>query len=259
MSETHTEHHSAPHHVHKEKLSTPLAIIISAVILSVGMMGYGYITTMNNSSTPGRPLFSGKAIDGDTYVEGDKDSKVVVVEYSDPECPYCMMFHGTMKQIRAEYKDKIAFVYRHFPLTQIHPLAFDEARAISCAGKIGGVGKYYAYLDAYYDMRMSTWQSTKSQQPPELTVSGKEELIKTASIDSTSFSSCMTNNETSELVKTSILDGQTITADGSPVVSGTPSTYVLKKGQNGYEVVTKIDGARPYEFVKAAIDQALLK
>ena len=234
------------------KLTTPVSIIISSIILSFGMVGYGYVTTMNNDATP-RTMFAGHTIDTTDYVEGDAKSNVVVIEYSDPECPFCTLFHETIKQIRSDYKDKISFVYRNFPLTQIHPKAFDEARAISCAGKAGGKDGYYNYINAYFDLRVNTWKNSGSQQPPALSATGKEDIAKGLGFDMNIFNSCMNNNETEKAVNDSIADGMKALGDRA----GTPTTFVLKKDRKGYEIIAKIEGAQNPELVKAAINQAL--
>lgn len=238
----------------KIQITTPIAIIIAAIILSVGLVGYGYVTTTNNSATP-KTMFTGKTVDSSDYIEGKTKSNVVVVEYSDPECPFCIMFHPTIKQIRDDYKDKIAFIYRHFPLTSIHPKAFDEARALACAGKVGGDDSYYKYINAYFDLRVNDWQKTKSQQPPAITDAEKQSLITQTGLDADKFNACLKNNDTAQIVNDSISDA--LKAIGNQ--AGTPTTFVLKKSGKGYEVIAKIEGAQSPDFVKAAIDQALAK
>lgn len=202
--------------------------------------------------------FKGRAIDATDYVEGDKDSKIVVMEYSDPECPFCIRYHPTMKQIRTEYKGKIAFIYRHYPLTQIHPQALDLAKTLACAGKVGGTTKYYDYLTAYFDNRIDAWKKAgENANLPAFSATGKEDIAKLVNLDVSAFNSCVKNNDTEKIVQDSITDGNTIDAQGQPLVNGVPATFILKKTDTGYDVVAKIPGAYPYEAVKAAIDQAL--
>ena len=201
--------------------------------------------------------FKGRAIDATDYVEGDKDSRIVVIEYSDPECPFCIRYHPTMKQLRAEYKGKIAFIYRHYPLTQIHPQALDLAKTLACAGKVGGATKYYDYLTAYYDNRSDAWKKVgENAGLPPFSSTGKEDIAKLVGLDVSAFNSCVKNNDTEKIVQDSITDGNTLDAQGLPLVNGVPATFVLKKTATGYDVVGNVPGAYPYESVKAAIDQA---
>jgi protein-disulfide isomerase len=148
------------HYIKSITLTTPIAIIIGAIIISLGLMGYGLIT---KGSTPTSPstMFKGKTIEKSDYVEGKENSKVVVIEYSDPECPYCISLSPTMKQLRTEYSDKVAFVYRHFPLSN-HANAFGESKAIECAGILGGSQKYFAYIDALFEYKNSKQNQTNN-------------------------------------------------------------------------------------------------
>lgn len=231
------------HLISQIKLSTPSAIILGAIILAVSHVGYGYVISKNQSNS-NATFFTGKLIDDKDYIWGNKKSDVIVMEYSDPECPYCVQFHSTVKQMQEEYKDKISFVYRHFPLTQIHSNAFDEARAISCAGKVGGDEGYFNYINNFFDYKLKN-------QTTQLPKNGKENIAKEVNLNIESFNACMTNKDTEQDVTDSLNDG---VAAG---VEGTPATFVLLKNSKGYEVIAKIDGARQYSFVKAAIEQAL--
>lgn len=83
------------------------------------------------------------------HIAGNPGAELLIVEYSDPECPFCKRFHATMLQVMSEYgKDgKVAWVYRHFPLDSIHSKARREAEAVECAGELGGNDKLWEYLN----------------------------------------------------------------------------------------------------------------
>ena len=235
-----------PHRKHTTKgftLTTPMAIIIASVIIAGGLMGYGDITTQSGNSTP-KVMFTGRAIDDTDHITGKENSKVIVVEYGDPECPFCVQVSPTIKKLRTEYSSKIAFVYRYFPLTQIHSHAFDESRAIACSGVVGGSKKFYEYIDAFFDFKISN----KTTQLP---ATGKEDIAKSVGIDVKAFTDCMNTRQTEKTISDSTNDG---IAAG---VQGTPSTFVLLKTRKGYEVVSMVDGARPYEYFKTVIEEAL--
>ncbi len=241
--------HDATAHTHKKHkhggftLTTPVAIIIAAIIISGGLMGYGAITSGGNTSSSLKP-FAGRAIDSTDYIYGKENSKIIVVEYSDTECPFCVQLSPTIKQLKSEYGDKVAFTFRYFPLTQIHKNAVDESRAIECAGVVGGKEKYYAYIDEFFGYKMS-------KQTTQLPKTGKEDIAKSIGLNMSEFANCMSTKQTEKKVLDSINDG---IAAG---VQGTPSTFILLKTRKGYDVVTMVDGARPYEFFKAALDEAL--
>lgn len=225
-------------------LTTPMAIIIGACILGGSHIVYGLVAA-NGTSTP-TTYFAGKPIDKTEHVEGTAKNDVYIVEYSDPECPFCISLHPTMKQLRAEFKDKVAFVYRHFPLTQIHPHAFDESKAIYCASKFGGTAGYYTYIDAVYGYKVAN-------QTSQLPATGKEDLARNQGIDVATFNQCMQSEEANTAINASLSDGV------QAGVEGTPSTFILRQTRKGYEIVAMIDGARQYDYFKAAVEEALAR
>ena len=88
-----------------------------------------------------------KALIGDAPVMGASDRKIVMVEFSDFQCPFCATADKSVKQFMAKHKDKVTLVYKHFPLTQIHPEALPAARAAWAANK---QGKFWEYHDALF-------------------------------------------------------------------------------------------------------------
>ena len=85
--------------------------------------------------TPSAPTAISMApITDSDWIRGGRNAEVSVVEYSDLECPFCKRHDATMKQLISEYDGKVNWVYRHFPLTQLHPKAPKEAEAAECAG-----------------------------------------------------------------------------------------------------------------------------
>ena len=68
------------------------------------------------------------------HIQGKSDAPVTLVEYGDYECPYCGQAHMIVKEIQKQLKDHFRFVFRNFPLTQIHPHAQQAAEAAEAAG-----------------------------------------------------------------------------------------------------------------------------
>lgn len=85
-------------------------------------------------------------VTADDWVKGKKDSQVILVEYSDFQCPACAAYFPMIERVMDEYKDRVAFVYRHFPLTGIHPYAETMARASEAAGKQGKFWEMYQLI-----------------------------------------------------------------------------------------------------------------
>jgi protein-disulfide isomerase len=68
------------------------------------------------------------------HIQGKSDARVTLVEYGDYECPYCGQAYMIVKEIQKQLKDQLRFVFRNFPLTQIHPHAQQTAEAAEAAG-----------------------------------------------------------------------------------------------------------------------------
>lgn len=88
-----------------------------------------------------------KALIGDSPAMGASNRQIVMVAFSDFQCPFCATADKSVKQFMAKHKDKVTLVYKYFPLTQVHPEALPAARAAWAANK---QGKFWEYHDALY-------------------------------------------------------------------------------------------------------------
>ncbi|MBD2336966.1 thioredoxin domain-containing protein [Calothrix sp. FACHB-156] len=84
---------------------------------------------------------------GESPTIGSSQSKIVLVEFSDFQCPYCAEAHKTLKQLLAKYPDKFTLVYKHFPLMPIHDQALPAAKAAWAAYQ---QGKFWEYHNALF-------------------------------------------------------------------------------------------------------------
>ena len=98
------------------------------------------------------------------HVYGNKNSKVLLIEYADFQCPGCGGSHPQIKAITEEYKDKIAFVFRNFPLTSAHP----NARAASAAAEAAGLhGKYWEMNNIIFE-NQDNWKGASTDERDSL-------------------------------------------------------------------------------------------
>jgi protein-disulfide isomerase len=88
-----------------------------------------------------------KALIGNSPTTGASQRQIVMVAFSDFQCPFCATADRNVKQFMTKHKDKVTLVYKYFPLTQIHPEALPAARAAWAANK---QGKFWEYHDALY-------------------------------------------------------------------------------------------------------------
>ena len=173
------------------------------------------------------------------HILGNPNAKVVIVEYSDSECPFCKVFDETMHNVVTKENGQIAWVYRHFPIPQLHPKAEHEAEAMECAWEQGGNDTFWKYADQVF----ARTQSNNRLDPAEL-----PKIASDINLDLTAFNSCLDSGKYKAKVQSDIDDGS------KAGVNGTPSSFILKDGK----IVDTINGAEPIDSVTSKIE-ALLK
>src|SRR3990167_11001996 len=95
---------------------------IITITVIIALIGFG-IFLMNTDGPGTVPDNGGAEVEGlsaSDWVTGNRDASVVVIEYGDFQCPACGAYHPILKQLKSEFGDRVAFVYRHFPLRSIH-------------------------------------------------------------------------------------------------------------------------------------------
>ena len=96
-----------------------------------------------------RPMFQlSVPVTPTDHAIGSSHARVTVVEYGDFECPNCKQAAPAVKLLLAEFKDRVRFVYRHFPQEGVHPHALAAAEAAECAG---GQGKFWPMHDLLFE------------------------------------------------------------------------------------------------------------
>lgn len=181
----------------------------------------------------------GKALNpitADDHIRGNPNAPILIVEYSDYDCPFCKQFHETMQRIIEEYGagGRVAWVYRHFPLESLHPSAPHIAEASECVASLAGNDAFWKFSDLIFGER----------EIDELTNMARlEEFATTAGAKLEEFEGCMDTREKRAEVEA---DFQNAVAIGA---RGTPYSVILI----GEEQIV-INGAQPYTVVKQMID-----
>ncbi|OGF85536.1 hypothetical protein A2Z63_03390 [Candidatus Giovannonibacteria bacterium RIFCSPLOWO2_02_44_8] len=233
----------------QNNLSIPVAIVIAGVLIAgavyLGTSKGAPTTAVNNQQPQQVPQQTGDldqmaAISDSDHVRGNPDAPVKIVEYSDTECPFCKRFHSTMQEVMNEYgKDgKVAWVYRHFPLDQLHSKARKEAVALECANEQGGNDKFWSYADRLYEIT----PANNGLDPAEL-----PKIAQYVGLDVAKFNTCLASTKYDAHIED---DVQNATATGG---NGTPWSIVVDKNGKKYP----LSGAQPYASVKQLIDLAL--
>ena len=236
----------------KNTLTLPIAIIIAGIIVA-GAIFF--------SKDKERPIVTNKdnvpeinlvPINNSDHILGNPNAPIKIVEYSDPSCPYCRMFHNTMRQIMNEYgaTGKVAWIYRHYTLDKpdangniLHPNANREAQALECANQIGGNDKFWEYANRLYDIT----PSVTINSPQGLDQNQLPEIATYINIDKNKFRECLNSGKFKTLVDQQYLDGVNAGASGTPY-----SIMITSKGK-----MIPINGAYPYSNLKTIIDSLL--
>src|SRR5690349_6475377 len=119
-----------------DKLSVPIAIIIAGGLIA-GALYYSSTRGPLPTVTPPAPAgdtINMKPVTSADHILGNPQADVLVVEYSDTECPFCKAFQPTLERVMQEYgpSGKVAWVYRNFPIAELHSKAPKEAEALEC-------------------------------------------------------------------------------------------------------------------------------
>jgi protein-disulfide isomerase len=167
--------------------------------------------------------------------DGPQDAMFVHVEYSDFECPFCKGYAPTVDQLKKDYGDKMAFVYRHFRLS-FHPLAQPSAEASECVADLGGNTAFWKFHDLIF------------AQMPNVTVAGLGDIAAQAGADKGAFQECFDAGKFKARVQAQFDEGAKAGIGATP----TSVIYNMETGESA-----PIEGALPLDQVKTIVDNMM--
>lgn len=188
-----------------------------------------YVEAMKKIDLSGRPT------------RGSKDAKVVVVNFDDFECPFCSRMHQTLfPELLKEYGDRVEFVYKDYPLTEIHPWATHAAVDANCLAAQNN--------DAYWDFAdhiHANQREVNSEKARDAQFAALDRLTleqgQKHNLDQSKLQACV-KAQNEDAIKASMHEAEGVG------VTATPTLFV-----NGQEM----DGALPISEMRAALDSAL--
>jgi protein-disulfide isomerase len=188
-----------------------------------------YAEVMKKMNLEGRPI------------RGNKDAKVVVVNFDDFECPFCSRVHQTIfPELLKEYGDKVAFIYKDYPLAEIHPWAIHAAVDANCLAA-QNADAYWEYADYLH----ANQGEINSEKGGEAKLAALDRIAmqhgQKHSADATKLQACI-KAQNEDAVKASMKEGDALGVDATPTI------FV-----NGQEA----DGALPASEFRALFDHAL--
>lgn len=193
------------------------------VILVLGFLafrGYKFIT----ASVPDVVRVPIEVVASDR-VKGPESASVILIEYSDFQCPACAAYYPLVKKLSEEFPQDIRIVYRHFPLTQTHKNALSSAKASEAAG---AQGKFWEMHDMLFE-KQGEWSELGS---------AKDKFVEYANelgLDKQKFLSDFDSREVSEKINAEMTSGNTLGITGTPTffLNGAkvaPGSYEKFKG-----------------------------
>lgn len=251
----------------KQSLAVPIAIVLAGALVGAGIYMSGRPAapaSVQVSNDQARQIDVPAVTSADNII-GTTAADIVLVEYSDTECPFCKNFHQTLKTLQGEYgaTGDMAWVYRHFPIAQLHSKAPREAEATQCAAD---QGKFWPFIDKVFETTPSNDGLADADLP---------KIAGQVGMDVAAFSACLSSGKHRAAVAASIAEAQKLGANGTPT-----SFLLLKKALSEDTVedimyvfaqyrqpdgsllggVSKdrktvvVSGALPYDFVKGLIE-----
>jgi len=221
------------------------------IIVVVGLLTSLIVWSKNNSTTidvSGINLYEEQLASSENgniadHVFGKSDSKVVLIEYGDFQCEGCASINPAIEEITAQYKDKIKFIYRNFPLTTIHPNAKAAAGVAEAAGL---QGKYWEMNSKIFE-NQSEWSESSGQERYDIFKGYANSL----NLDIDKFLSDLSLNEISQKISFD----QTLGKESK--VDSTPTFFLNGSKLDGtiLQDAQQADGA----LFRKALDEAISK
>jgi len=160
---------------------------------------------------------------------GSKDAKVVIIEFGDFQCTYCQQERAVIKQLLADYGNKILFIFRDFPLIVDHPDSGNAALAADCAND---QGKYWEMSDLLF------------ANPDKINAESLKTWAVQLGLDTFEFGTCVDTAKYQKKIETDLLEGY------NAGVRATPTFFI-----NGY----KVEGAVPLAVFEQIIASELAR
>lgn len=183
--------------------------LILAIVLIGGIIYFAIKSDKKSNDARANIVLSQEALDrekGEAWVKGNPQAVIVLVEYSDFQCPACASWSNLVNQAIEKYHQDLRFEYRHFPLQTIHKRAFGAAKAAEAAGR---QGKFWPMSELLFSNQASWSESL-----------GFESIIKKYAtdlkIDVNQFIKDYNQKFSSDIVRSDIKKGNQLNLDSTP-------------------------------------------
>ncbi len=217
---------------------TPVAIIIAGGFIAVAIFLSGATAstdqkkvtdTLPNTEEPTTTTNAVSPVTADDHIRGNPDALVKIIEYSDFECPFCKQLHNTLNTLIDEVgtSGDVAWVYRHFPLEQLHPKnAMKVAIASECAAEQGGDDMFWKFADAFFEITPANDRTDLTTVLPN--------IYTTLGLDRSKMESCVASGKYDAHIQAEIENAIATGGRGTPwsiVVTPNGKTFPLNGAQ----------------------------
>ncbi len=264
----------------KNNLSVSIAIVVAGGLIAAALyLSRGPAApasaiqagTAAPTTQTGQAEISIRPIKSEDHMLGNPAAPLALVVFTDLECPFCKDFHTTLGKVADTYgkNGSVLWVYRNFPLAQLHSRAPKEAEAAECADELGGREAYWAFVNDVF----KTTTSNDTLDPAEL-----PRIARRAGLDVTKFNACLSSGKYTEKVQADYDEAVAAGGQGTPFsvfvlnrpISDSavnsinqmittyrlsPDTFVFSNDKQHLSM----SGALPYTMVQKVIDALLSK
>lgn len=190
-----------------ENMPLIITIVVTVLIMAIGI-GLLSLSSSNQLSPEEK---SDILVRDDSIIGGNPDANVTLVEFSDFQCPACATYYPELSKVKETYGDRIKFVFRHFPLRTIHPLAQLAAEASEAAA---AQDKFWDYHNTLYE-NQKTWSVLDENGAQELFITYAEN-VGVEDIDQFKFD--LENHTYAAKVNKDYDDAERLNIQGTPTV-----------------------------------------
>jgi protein-disulfide isomerase len=224
----------------KFELTPSISILIAGFVIAASIVFVNHYPAAQPVAAAGAaaPATAGANVpapSANDHIVGSPTAPIVLVEYSDFQCPYCSMIYPSLKDIVAKSNGQIAWVYREFPLYQIHPNALPAANAAECINDQLGNTAFWKFVDDDFNNQSNIGTAFFSAEAQKL------------GADMTKYNACVAVSTFQNKI-----EGQIAEAENSGG-NGTPYTVIINT-QTGKQF--PVSGALPEAQLMAAITAA---
>lgn len=224
----------------KFEISQPVSIIIAGVIIAgaivfVNMRPAAPAVAQQGAAPAPTASANVPAPNASDHITGSLNAPIVLIEYSDFQCPFCQMIHPTLRRIVSESNGQIAWIMREYPLYQIHQSALPSANAAECIADQLGSDGFFKFADAVFADQDKMSDAFYSQ------------IAQVLGANSATYNACVSSKKFASRITQETTDAQNSGGNGTPYT-------IIVNTKTGKQY--PISGALPYDQIMAVINQA---